>query len=190
MPHSSRQRRGTAYVDASAGIVAWNAVSKTATCGTSGSTAPRLRRAPRAPGGCAAARARPAPSSSRLAPRRRSRPARGSARRRGRRGARPRRSSPGRRLERRRPCRRVVVGDHERELEARRARVDDEDGSRRQPGHAQSRIAGIVLAVLARVGAGAQPRVDHLLAQVRRARRPGRARGRSRPSRGGSGRGR
>ena len=37
MPHSSRHARGTAYVDASSGIVAWKAVSKTATCGTPGS---------------------------------------------------------------------------------------------------------------------------------------------------------
>ena len=36
IPHSSRQIRGIAYVVASAGIVAWKAVSKTATCGTFG----------------------------------------------------------------------------------------------------------------------------------------------------------
>src|SRR3954454_15709778 len=36
MPRS-RSRRGSAYVAASGGIVAWNAVSKTATCGTPGS---------------------------------------------------------------------------------------------------------------------------------------------------------
>ena len=35
MPQS-RQRCGSAYVAASSGIVAWKAVSKTATCGTSG----------------------------------------------------------------------------------------------------------------------------------------------------------
>src|SRR5262245_54488209 len=38
MPQS-RQRRGIAYVDASGGIVEWNAVSNTATCGTSGRAA-------------------------------------------------------------------------------------------------------------------------------------------------------
>src|SRR5215208_2326712 len=36
MPQSSRHRRGSAYVAACSGIVAWNAVSKTATCGTCG----------------------------------------------------------------------------------------------------------------------------------------------------------
>ncbi len=43
IPHSSRQRAGTAYVRASAGSVAWNVVSKTATCGTSGKTARAAR---------------------------------------------------------------------------------------------------------------------------------------------------
>src|SRR2546423_248382 len=37
MPHSSRQRGGTAYGAAASGSVAWNAVSNTAMCGTSGS---------------------------------------------------------------------------------------------------------------------------------------------------------
>ena len=38
----SRHSLGSAYVFAAAGIVAWNAVSKQATCGTSGSSSPRF----------------------------------------------------------------------------------------------------------------------------------------------------
>ena len=45
----SRQRAGIAYVAASRGSVAWNAVSKTATCGTSGALAAPAR-SPRARG--------------------------------------------------------------------------------------------------------------------------------------------
>src|SRR5215831_7295366 len=44
----SRQRSGIAYVDAASGIVEWNAVSKTATCGTPGSAARASRIAPSA----------------------------------------------------------------------------------------------------------------------------------------------
>ena len=109
------------------------------------------------------------------------RPARGSARRRGRRGGRP----PRRRAPRRatRPASRLVAVD-EMELQARRAGVDDEDGQ------TQSRTARVVLAVLARVRAGARAaRPPSPAAAARRGRRA-RARGRSRPSRGGSGRGR
>ena len=57
-------------------------------------------------------------------------------------------------------------------------------------GHVQSRISGWSSPCSRVVGARAQARVDHLLAQVRARARRGRARGRSRRSRGGSGRGR
>ena len=50
------------------------------------------------------------------------------------------------------------------ELEARRAGVDDED-AQPQYGHVQSRDLRVVLPVLARVRAGAQARVVHLLPQ-------------------------
>ena len=73
-------------------------------------------------------------------------------------------------------------------FEARRPGVDDEDGF--SSGQAQSRISGSS-SPCSRVYARArEPRVDHLLAQVRGAVGRARARGRSRPSRGGSGRGR
>src|SRR5438067_2877763 len=45
MPQSSRTRRGSAYVEASAGMVAWKAVSKTATWGSCGRSARASRSA-------------------------------------------------------------------------------------------------------------------------------------------------
>ena len=80
--------------DASSGIVAWKAVSKTATCGTPGS-ARRACSIAASAGRCGAARAREA-RPARRSPRRRSATARGSADRRARRGGRRRRHRAGR----------------------------------------------------------------------------------------------
>ena len=108
------------------GIVAWNAVSKTATCGTSGSALPRVADRGSAGAlwsGASGASAWIASSTSSVT-------TTGS-------GSAARRARPGARRRRRRPSsstrgRFAVLDDVE--LEARRAGVDDEDPHRRQPG--------------------------------------------------------
>ena len=173
---------------ASGGIVAWKAVSKTATCGTSGQrrrassiAAERrrvvqrreLRRAPRARGAT--------PSSISTGSRKRAPPwttrcATAS-------------TSRGASLERRRPARRARPSSTTRELRLVEPALTTRT-SHAQYGQVQSRISGIVLAVLARVRAGARAaRRPSPGAGAPRGRRA-RARGRSRRSRGGSGRGR
>ncbi len=59
----------------------------------------------------------------------------------------------------------ALVRVDDAQLEARRAGVDDEDVA--QPGHVQSRISGIVVAVLARVRPRGEPPFGHVLAQMR-----------------------
>ena len=187
-----------------AGIVAWKAVSKQATAGTSGSSAAdRVERGERPGlvqrrevGELAEAPTRPrrrsAPASVKRVPPWTIRwptasalPSAASAARIPRRGRRPRRSielALGDRL---------VGGTEQRELEAARAGVDDEDAhaSCRPPARSsRGSPAGRRRARGCR--RGAQPRVDHLLAQVRARARRAPGRGRSRPSPGGSGRGR
>ena len=168
------------------GIVAWNSVSKTATCGA---RERRARIVDRSEGRRVVQR-RELGQRAQLAraPRRRAAPAPGSARRRGRRGGPPRRRRRGLvervELQARSP---VVDG---RELEARRAGVDDEDAAhrltratssrRRQGGPRRARACG-------HGSSGARPACPG--AGARRSLR-GRARDRSRPSRGGSDRGR
>ena len=92
----------------------------------------------------------------------------------------------------RRPHDPIVRVEHP-ELQAARARVDDEDphgGRPAQRGPGPVPDLGSVLALQARVGPCAQAPVDHQLADVGGPRPEARARGRSRRSRGGTGRGR
>ena len=163
LPSRPSTRAGRRRSTAATGIVAWKAVSKTATCGTAGRAPARAPRAREARARCATARG----ASARRAPRRRRRrhaPARGTAPLRGRCDARPRRCPPaGRRASLGAPPRRASSSDVE--LEARRARVDDEDAA--QNGQVQSRTSGWSSPCGARPGPRLEPPVVHLLPEVR-----------------------
>ena len=178
---------------------AWNAVSKQATAGTPGSGAPTAASAASDAGWCSGASGVSARSAS--APRRRAATgpvkrvaavddavADGVELRPCRRARRDPPASVAARLERRQVAlgEQLVAGAEQPELQAARARVDDEDPharprsspSRPSPRPRPVAHVGHVVAVLARVGAVAQALVDHLLAHVRGRARRGRARGR------------
>ena len=178
----SATRSGSAYVAAAAASVAWNAVSKHATAGR---TAPRARRSPPAHAAGAAARGRSAPRAAR-APARRSRPAAGSpsppctmrcptASASGRpssASAGDRRVARRTRARARRPCDRRRPSTRSLRLLEPALTTRSRTRSAR-PGPVAH--VGRVVAVLARVGAVAQPLVDHRpgAGAAARAPRPG-----------------